>query len=306
MSISTWGLAERAEDRLPDGQPLIETSQVKKMKFYANFITDPQRGYPSIGLISGPAGIGKTIAKNYFKETRERRSRTGLPLGISLTVKTRTTGRALANDVITVLGETPRGRNAYELVDQVCEAIVRNALEFMLLDEADRLNEESFDVMRQMFDATGCPPIIIGLPTIENIIDRYEKFSSRVGPRFHFEPLPKKEILEVVLPQLVFPHWDFDLQKEEDQQMGEVIYKMCGPSLRKLRNLLQDASLLAEKDSRPRIDLAILKSVFEYQAPAIQQTRMKSEQSSEMPDENVSSFEIESERRSAARRRKSV
>ena len=49
---------------------------------------------------------------------------------------------------------------------EVAAAIERNDLKLIIVDEADRLNEDSFEVLRHLFDKTGCPILLVDLPSI--------------------------------------------------------------------------------------------------------------------------------------------
>ena len=48
----------------------------------------------------------------------------------------------------------------------VAATIERNDLKLIIVDEADRLNEDSFEVLRHLFDKTGCPILLVDLPSI--------------------------------------------------------------------------------------------------------------------------------------------
>ncbi len=45
-------------------------------------------------------------------------------------------------------------------------AIERNDLKLLIVDEADRLNEDSFAMLRHLYDKTGCPILLVDLPSI--------------------------------------------------------------------------------------------------------------------------------------------
>ncbi len=49
---------------------------------------------------------------------------------------------------------------------EVAAGIERNDLKLIIVDEADRLNEDSFEVLRHLFDKTGCPILLVDLPSI--------------------------------------------------------------------------------------------------------------------------------------------
>ena len=48
----------------------------------------------------------------------------------------------------------------------VAATIERNDLKLIIVDEADRLNEDSFEVLRHLHDKTGCPILLVDLPSI--------------------------------------------------------------------------------------------------------------------------------------------
>jgi DNA transposition AAA+ family ATPase len=242
-----------AEDHLPHGQPVIETKNVKRCRSFLRLITDPERRSPTMGVITGRAGVGKTIASQHYLDSLAPQAHTALPTAIKIKVMPRSTPRALAKTILDSLLEKSRGRNIYEMADEVATAIERNAIHLLIVDEADRLNEDSFDVLRHLFDKTGCRVVLVGLPTILSVIERHEKFSSRVGLRMSFTPLQVEEVLDLVLPQLVFPHWTYDPDKPSDRAMGATIWHKVNPSLRNLHSLLSTASQMARDETAPSI-----------------------------------------------------
>ena len=100
------------EDNLPDGQKPIQATNVKRCKAFIRLLTDLERSSPTMGVITGLPGMGKTIAAS------------------------------------------------------AAAAIERNDLKLIIVDEADRLNEDSFEVLRHLFDKTGCPILLVDLPSI--------------------------------------------------------------------------------------------------------------------------------------------
>ena len=119
-------------------------------------------------------------------------------------------------------------------------------------------------MVRYLIDKTGCPILVVGLPSIWSVIERQEKFDSRVGLRTSFEPLPLQEVIDVVLPGLVLPRWSFDPKDEEDRIMGEELWKRVCPSLRKLRNVLSIASKTAVATNATKITLPLITGAFSW------------------------------------------
>lgn len=245
-----------AEDHLPEGQPVIETKNVKRCRSFLRLITDPERRSPTMGVITGLAGVGKTIAAQHYLDSLAPQAQTVLPLAIKIKVMPRSTPRALAKTILDSLLEKSRGSNIYEMADEVAAAIERNALQLVVVDEADRLNEDSFEVLRHLFDKTGCRIVLVGLPNILSVIERHEKFSSRVGLRMSFTPLELGEVLDLVLPQLVFPSWKYAPGNAADRAMGTAIWHKVNPSLR--NSLLATASQMTRTEKLSSITPALI------------------------------------------------
>jgi DNA transposition AAA+ family ATPase len=251
-----------AEDHLPEGQPLIETRNVRRCRSLMRMITDPQRRTPTMGVISGVAGVGKTIAAQYYLDSLPPHAQTALPTAIKVKVMPRSTPKALAQTILDSLLEKPEGRNIYEIADKAAVAIERNYIKLLVVDEADRLNEDSFDVLRHLFDKTGCRIVLVGLPNILSVIDKYEKFSSRVGLRMPFVPLTIKEVLDTLLPGIVLPCWTYDPEKPTSRQLGEKIWHKVNPSLRNLQSLLETASQMARDEELPAITADLIDEAY--------------------------------------------
>jgi DNA transposition AAA+ family ATPase len=258
--MTTWF----AEDHLPDGQKPIQTTNVKRSKRFIGLLTDPERRSPTMGLITGLPGMGKTIAAQDYLNSLAPNAHTALPIAIKITVMPRSTPRALAKTIMDGLQEKPRGNNIYEIADEAAAAIVRNDRKLIIVDEADRLNEDSFEVLRHIFDKTGCPIVLVGLPSILRVVDRHDKFSSRVGLRMQFKPLGLEEVLTVVLPELVFPCWVYNPKNAEDRLLGTSIWSRVNPSLRKLANLLDLASQTARAMESPTITQVCIDEAFQW------------------------------------------
>jgi len=287
-----------ADDELPDGQLPIKTSNVGRFNSLIRMITDTNRKYATMSAATGGAGLGKTTAIQQYLNNEKPREHTGLPASVRIKVKPNSTAKALANDIVTGVCDRPRGRNVYEVADEAAEAIERNDLKLLIVDEADRLNEDSFEVLRHIFDRTGCPIVVVGLPAILRVIETHNKFSSRIDLRMTFEPPAWDEFSTLILPQLVFPHWRFDPDDQHDLVMGRHIWKIVNPSFRKLRNLLQTASQIAEFTGKDWITRELVDAAFELSASTEDRRRMKG-----TPKPEAGSPEEVSERRHNAKRK---
>ena len=71
---------------------------------------------------------------------------------------------AFAVDLILALNDRAKGQNVYQTADEAVAAIIRNSVELIIVDEADRLTVESFDILRHIHDKSGCRIVVVGLP----------------------------------------------------------------------------------------------------------------------------------------------
>src|SRR6266700_1065635 len=226
------------EDRLPECQPIIQTSNVKDLLTFTYLLTDPERLYSTIGVVTAWSGEGKTIASLFCQRAIERHFQSVLPTTIRVKVEPRSTAKDLATNVLGELGERSKGDNRTRLTADAASGIERNDARLLIYDEGDGLTDDSFEVVRYLVDKTGCPALVVGLPSIMRVINRQEKFDGRAYLRMSFKSLSLEEVLTVVLPGLVFPRWSFDPNDETDRVMGEALWRKVRPNLRKLRGIL--------------------------------------------------------------------
>jgi len=279
------------ENRLPFGQMPILTHSVKRFHACMQFMMQSreQTGYATMGVVTGDAGVGKTIAIQTYLQALTPRAYSGFPACISIKVSPRSTAKALAKTLITTLNGQDAGHNVYDMEAVAAETIRRNDLDLVLVDEGDWLNVESFELLRHIFDRTGCPIVIVGLPRILRVINRHEKFVSRVGLHTEFLPLTQEEVLTTVLLALVLPYWQYRSDDDADRTMGMGLWQRVGPSFRKLRVVLQYASQIAHARQVERITPDILTETLRLtQIPQVPAPRQRPTPSSTGPYEAAS------------------
>jgi DNA transposition AAA+ family ATPase len=258
--------APEFEDTLPKGQQPIRTVGVARFERNMKLVRSAkeQTGYSMMAAIVGRAGSGKTIAVQAYVDGFEIQSHTGLRPVIKVKVDPRSTARALTTNILIALSEQPRGGNQQELARQAAHALIANDIQILIVDEADWLTVDSFDLLRRIHDSSGCPVVLVGLPTLLDIIRTQEKFSSRVGMVYPFPVPTEDELINTILPNLVFPHWRFDPSYAQDRALGKRIFQIVGPSFRRLRQLLTLASRVADHDGLERITADVIEEVTNY------------------------------------------
>lgn len=288
-----------AEDFLPDGQHAIKTSNLTNFHAFCSLLTETGSGSLRMGVVTGAPGTGKTTAIQSYLDAQRINAHTGLPSALRIKVKPKSTPKALATDVVSVVKDRARGRTSYELADEAADAIIRNDVKLLFVDEADRLTADTFDLLRYIHDKSGCPIAVVGLPAILRVIDAQDQYGSRTALRMHFEPLEPDEILATVMPELVFPFWEFDPGNVQDREMGERLWRAITPSLRKLRNALEISSRLAELRQQ-RIDAELIGEALSW-TTTDSDVRRYNEKKAPAPPKTEEEI---SERRKAARKGK--
>lgn len=249
---------------LPGGQSVIETTSLKECEGFIKLLADPERIYPTMGLVYGPPGIGKTTTIDNLLLKVDPQSHTKRPAVIRVRIKSRGAAKALAPDIIKACGDQPQTTNDFERLDEAIASLERNHIKLLIADDADELSLEALRDLRYIYDELnhkyyhGELPypfriLLVGNEALEKLISRHEQFNSRVGLRHKFEELTEKDFLEKFLPNVLFPRWQYDSNNDHDLEMGRWIWKATIPCLRKVIDLLQTADQLARTSNPPTI-----------------------------------------------------
>jgi hypothetical protein len=94
---------------------------------------------------------------------------------------------------------------AYFQTYQTCQARkkeIADPTSLIVVDEADRLQMNSLEQMRSLFDSGAIGMILIGMPGIEKRVARFPQFYSRIGFVHEFRPLAPDE-----MQSLLEQHW---------------------------------------------------------------------------------------------------
>lgn len=262
-------MAIPSSGRLPAGQHAIQTENKTHFDLFASCVAASRDGYAILGLAVGNPGLGKSVSAYDNIIALPPTAHTGLRRGLLNEIMPGATAREVVRNLVIASDEKPCRGNRFQLADQAIGAIRDNDIHYIIHDEADRLDDESFDILRHIHDEAGCPGIFLGLPSIRQVINRHEKIKSRIGFHFRFTPLDREETLTVILPQLIFPGWSYDPTNSEDIAMGVRILDVVGGSFRKLRNVLQLASQLATRSGNPsRITREVVDAAIQCSQPS--------------------------------------
>ena len=227
----------------------------KEHRRFVEFATAVRR-HRYIGLCFGPAGVGKTLSARRYAhwdlvqpiiEGWGRDEAETATLGEKL-ARTRTVFHTptvmgtlrdlrdtMANSLVMVSacieaqiareGGTTDRRNRHRMV------------ELVIIDEAERMQTATLELVRDIFDRTGMGLILIGMPGMERRLARYPQFYSRVGFAHHYRPLQGDELTFVLTR-----HWrrlglTLDDADFTDAQAIASIARITGGNFRLLQRL---------------------------------------------------------------------
>ncbi|MBU0492759.1 MAG: ATP-binding protein [Chloroflexi bacterium] len=259
------------ETYLPPEQKIIETSTVKQFKALMSMIAgSSMEDQPDVWPIIGAPGIGKTVAIQSYLDSLQP----GLSVGqssssIAITARPRTTPYSLVGAIVGSFQDEPYNpprKSTAKALTKAVKAIALHKLEILIIDRADYLYKDSFELLLHICEMAGCPIVAVGLPRMRQLLARHREFAKQGECLTSLQSLGLEEISAIVLPGLTIPLWSFNCQDGTDRAMGERIWKMVSPSMRRLRNLLQLASQIAEAYDAPRITNDIITEAFQWSA----------------------------------------
>lgn len=241
-------------------QEPIATTSVRRFRRAMRLVVGAVKcsGFSMIVIFYGRSGIGKSMAIQYFLDSLFPRAHTGLPAAIMITIEDEWTSKELAEGLLRGIGEAPKGRNRWKVLDEVVSAIVRNDIDLIILDEANRLNERTFQFARSLIDKCDVykHPIVlvlVGTAGILQVVKTRETFDNRVGSKHAFLAPEPDEMIATVFPNLRIPRWRFNPDDPEHEALGRALWAKLQPALRRVRNVLALASQVAFEDGEPYI-----------------------------------------------------
>lgn len=161
----------------------IETSNVTDFRQKIRTLEDREHGEPGFALVYGQAGRGKTeTSRNHYS----------LHGGVYLRVLQGWTQCAFLQELCSeVCGVRPRSTGA-------CKAQIIEALDgeptTIYVDEADRLRVDRIEDLRDIYDLTGSPVVLIGERELKGLLGERRRIWSRVKQVVEFGPVLAEDV----------------------------------------------------------------------------------------------------------------
>jgi DNA transposition AAA+ family ATPase len=243
-----WTATLRGPDKMPG---FIATREHRRFVEFAGAV----RRQRTIGLCYGPAGVGKTwSARRYAHWHRiepfilEWGPRDPSDARIhALAARSRTVfytpavGAGLKqmkddlNDLAVHMGFCISAGLA--LKDPSVDPMRITPMELLIVDEAERLNVNALEWLRDLYDRAPMGLILTGMPGIEKSLARYAQLYSRVGFAHEYRPLQGEELTFVLRR-----HWKtlglaLDADDFTDDRAIAAVVRITGGNFRLLQRL---------------------------------------------------------------------
>ncbi|MBA3535681.1 MAG: AAA family ATPase [Tatlockia sp.] len=233
----------------------INTKQYKK---FAEFCAACHRDR-YIGVCYGAAGVGKTESALHYTNWDKIMKNAKTSNFSSQPLPTFSMSRfnsilytpstlALARDIIQDIKHTQRQFSLLKeralYLDEIplhVHAKCHNYAELVIIDEAERLKPQAFELIRELYDKGGVTFIFIGMPGMEKIIGRYPQLYSRVGFVHQFKNLGKNEVEFIITKHFLKLGITIDADDFCDQETVSTIIRMTNGNFRLINRLLKQS-----------------------------------------------------------------
>lgn len=199
---------------------MVKTKDVRRFMQSVEDLLNRPMGTEGMGLLWGPPGTGKTTALAYVANVYDA-------------VYVRAVGcwtvTSMLGDLCRELGGKRMLRRS-DMVEFIVEELTKDGRQTrpIFIDEADYCFRqfEMIDSLRDIYDLSGCPVILIGMEDIARRIRTHERIARRITQWIEFKGLDlddtehvASEVCEVTLAQDLVRH----LHKETGGNIGRII-----------------------------------------------------------------------------------
>jgi AAA domain len=242
---------------------IILTSVVRQF-LNLNLLLEQKKILPTIGIVTGPAGIGKTVALSCLHHTLAQEAHSPQS-SLVLNASPFLTPSRLVSQLFQQLDTSP-DHSGHSL----SIGLRQQGIRLLLIDNADLLKAETWEMLYMLSDETPCSLLLVGHPELYRHIERHPYVMDRISFTLDLQPASFDEVLHIILPHLAGDKWAFHAENDEDQRLAKELWFHVAPSLRRLRNVLDTAGVLARSCHESGITPAHLSQALKLLPPSMQ------------------------------------
>jgi DNA transposition AAA+ family ATPase len=111
----------------------------------------------------------------------------------------------------------------------------------IIIDESERLKPESFELIREMYDAGQANFIFIGMPGIEKTMSRFPQLYSRIGFVHQFKNMGNQELKFILENHLGKLNYNFKDDDYNDQEVISTVLRITNGNFRLVDRVIKQA-----------------------------------------------------------------
>jgi DNA transposition AAA+ family ATPase len=234
----------------------------------------------TIGVCYGTPGVGKTMSAYHHARWKhlEQFTRQNVPMTVALprslarrptilyTPDILPTPKRVSNEIAHLRGLIVAGYFNFLRQGPSLNSDRRTgrfvARELLIIDEADRLNMQSIEQVRDIYDHFHLAVVFIGMPGLEKRLMRYPQLYSRVGFVHHFRTLTDEQILPFI-SDLWFRVCHTTIDPSQDQLAVAAIIRITRGNLRLLDRLFKQIRRVLKINNLSKIDARVVQTARE-------------------------------------------
>ena len=229
--------------------PFIVTTQVKEMSAVCHALIETRE----MGVVYGEPGVGKTMTAEAISQKWQRRRS---PKAFYLEADVGSTPAGIAKKMLRSMADL-RPANAADAARIIENLSRESSWDLMIIDEAERLNHHSLEMLRSIYDRTRVPILLIGMFELVRQLRSHKKFYSRVGIAYKYEPLSFEQLsgyLGSLHPLLR------DINDKEEKALLDFICKTTRGEFRQINRLVKQAERVRKSNNHPVLSLSVFEA----------------------------------------------
>lgn len=235
--------------RTIDDLSFVITTQVREMAAICYSLIETK----DMGVIYGDPGVGKTFTAKRMVDKWQKR---GYPKIVYTEVDVGSTPSGIAKKILKVLADL-RPANAADTARIIENLTQEHELELIILDEAERLNRHSLEMVRSIYDRTGVPILLIGMTDILRKLRSHKKFYSRIGIAYRFKQLTFNQLTEYI--DELYPLFK-NTNKQKLPDLLKFLYESTRGEFRRINRLIKQAERIRIANGHSKLSLPLFQA----------------------------------------------
>ena len=231
-----------------------------------------------IGICHGEPGVGKSLAAAYYSKWDEEIGRENAvsPVAPALSKKLKACRGVLLSAPVINTPKIIEKTVSYRLDGYSCAlskargekellkiVLSQNLCPLVLIDEADRLNINSLEQLRHMYDESGFALVLIGMPGIEKRLSRYPQLYSRIGFSHEFCALSPDEMRFIFERKWSDFGLEFSPEHFPDVEALNTVIRITGGNFRLIERLFSQVKRILRINSMKSITKEVVEAARE-------------------------------------------